>query len=183
CGRGVPSGGGTASAISPEPLLVAMVMDRLTDEVRQESPWTTMFAGDIVMCSREQVEEKLEERRFALESSKTENERDLSGSVRLQGEEIKKGEDLKNLGSTVQTSGECGKEVKKRVQAGWNWWGKVSGVMCDRGVSAKIKRKVDKTVARPAIIFGLETVPLRKRQEAELELAEMKALDHFIQQN
>ena len=31
-------GGGTASRISFEPLLVVMVMDRLTDEVRQESP-------------------------------------------------------------------------------------------------------------------------------------------------
>ena len=37
-------------------------MDRLTDEVRQEPPWTVMFAYDIVICSesREQVEEHLD---------------------------------------------------------------------------------------------------------------------------
>ncbi|KAM7393484.1 hypothetical protein PAMP_020350 [Pampus punctatissimus] len=29
----------------------AMVMDRLRDEVRQESPWTMIFADDIVICS------------------------------------------------------------------------------------------------------------------------------------
>ena len=102
--------------------------------------------------------------------SKTEymcvNERDPSGRVRLQGEEIKTVEDFKYLGSTVQSNGECGKEVKKRVQAGWNGWRKVSGVMCDRRVSAKMK----------AMLFGLETVSLRKRQEAELEVAEMKML-------
>ena len=42
--------------------MFAVVMDRLTDEVRQESRWTTMFADDIVICieSREQREEKLE---------------------------------------------------------------------------------------------------------------------------
>ena len=99
------------------------------------------------------MEEKLERWRFALERrgmkvsrSKTEymcvNERDPSGRVRLQGEEIKKVEDFKYLGSTVQSNGECGKEVKKRVQAGWSGWRKVSGVMCDRRVSAQMKGKV-----------------------------------------
>ena len=62
------------------------------------------------------------------------------------------------------------------MQAGWNVWRKVSGVMCDRRVSAKMKGKVYKTVVRPAMLFGLETVPLRKRQEAEMEVAEMKML-------
>ncbi|KAK3546851.1 hypothetical protein QTP86_003049 [Hemibagrus guttatus] len=47
----------------------AVVMDQLSEEARQESPWTMMFAEDIVICSesREQVEESLERWRFALE--------------------------------------------------------------------------------------------------------------------
>ncbi|KAK3517747.1 hypothetical protein QTP70_018084 [Hemibagrus guttatus] len=53
--------------------------------------------------------------------SKTEymcvNEREGSGTVRLQGEEVKKVQEFKYLGSTVQSNGECGKEVKKRLQA------------------------------------------------------------------
>ncbi|KAK3570504.1 hypothetical protein QTP86_020079 [Hemibagrus guttatus] len=107
------------SALSP--FLFAIVMDQLSEEVRQESPWTMMFADDIVICSesREQVEENLER-------------------WRLQGEEVKKVQEFKYLGSTVQSNGECGKEVKKRVQA--------------------------------------ETVSLRKRQESELEVAELKML-------
>ncbi|KAK3519256.1 hypothetical protein QTP70_023102 [Hemibagrus guttatus] len=51
------------------PFLFAIAMDQLSEEVRQESPWTMMFADDIVICSesREQVEENLERWRFALE--------------------------------------------------------------------------------------------------------------------
>ncbi|KAK3570020.1 hypothetical protein QTP86_009157 [Hemibagrus guttatus] len=175
------------SALSP--FLFAIVMDQLSEEVRQESPWTMMFADNIVICSesREQVEENLERWRFALERrgmkvshSKTEymcvNEREGSGTVRLQGEEVKKVQEFKYLGSTVQSNGECGKEVKKQVQAGWNGWRKVSGVLCDQKISARIKGKVYRTVVRPAMLYGLETVSLRKRQESELEVAELKML-------
>ncbi|KAK3548010.1 hypothetical protein QTP70_002315 [Hemibagrus guttatus] len=175
------------SALSP--FLFAIVMDQLSEEVRQEFPWTMMFADDIVICSesREQVEENLERWRFALERrgtkvsrSKTEymcvNERKGSGTVRLQGEEVTKVQEFKYLGSTVQSNGECGKEVKKRVQAGWNGWRKVSGVLCDRKISARIKGKVYRTVVRAAMLYGLETVSLRKRQESELEVAELKML-------
>ncbi|KAK3543710.1 hypothetical protein QTP70_027215, partial [Hemibagrus guttatus] len=118
--RGVQCGGGTASG---SPFLFAIVMDQLSEEVRQESPWTMMFADDIVICSesREQVEENLERWRFVLERrrmkvsrSKTEymcvDEREGSGTVRLQGEEVKKVQEFKYLGSTVQSNGECGKE-------------------------------------------------------------------------
>ncbi|KAK3533744.1 hypothetical protein QTP70_025050 [Hemibagrus guttatus] len=179
------------SALSP--FLFAIVMDQLSEEVRQESPWIMMFADDIVICSesREQVEESLERWRFALERrgmkvsrSKTEymcvNEREGSGTVRLQGEEVKKVQEFKYLGSTVQSNGECGKEVKKRVQAGWNGWRKVSGVLCDRKISARIKGKVYRTVVRPAMLYGLKTVSLRKRQESELEVAELKMLRFFL---
>ncbi|KAK3541252.1 hypothetical protein QTP86_017942, partial [Hemibagrus guttatus] len=182
------------SALSP--FLFAIVMDQLSEEVRQESPWTMMFADDIVICSesREQVEENLERWRFALERrgmklsrSKTEymcvNEREGSGTVRLQGEEVKKVQEFKYLGSTVQSNGECGKEVKKRVQAGWNGWRKVSGVLCDQKISARIKGKVYRTVVRPAMLYGLETVSLRKRQESELEVAELKMLSFLWSKN
>lgn len=30
--------------------LVSVVMDRLMDEMRQKSPWTTVLADDMVMC-------------------------------------------------------------------------------------------------------------------------------------
>ena len=72
------------------PFLFAMVIDRLTDEVKQESPLAMMFADDIVTCSesREQMEENLERWRYAPERrgmnvshSKADYEGDPSGVV------------------------------------------------------------------------------------------------------
>ena len=96
-----------------------MVMDRMTDEIREEAPWTMMFADDIVICSesKEQVEARetgeleicVGEKRD--ESQKTgymcvnERQDNGSGSVKMQGEEVAKVEDFKFLGSTVQSNG------------------------------------------------------------------------------
>ena len=63
--------------------------------------------------------------------------------------------------------------VVRRVQAGWNNW---RSVRSDRRLSACMKGKVYKTVVRPAMLYGLETVPLTKKQEAELAVAELKML-------
>ena len=47
--------------------LFAAIMDRLTNEVRTEPPWTMLFADDIVICkeTREEVEWRLESWRCA----------------------------------------------------------------------------------------------------------------------
>ncbi|KAI5095993.1 sushi, von Willebrand factor type A, EGF and pentraxin domain-containing protein 1 isoform X4 [Silurus meridionalis] len=107
------------------PFLFAVVMDTLTDEVRQGSSWTIMVADNIVICgeSREQVEKSLKRWRYMLERrgmkvsrSNTEymcvNEREGSGVVRLQGEEVVKVDEFRNLGSTVQRGGAGGSRVE-----------------------------------------------------------------------
>ena len=43
-------------------------------------------------------------------------------------------------------------------------------------VSARMKGKVFTTVVRPEVLHGLETVALRKRQEVEFEVVEIKLL-------
>ena len=44
-------------------------MDRLTDEIRRETPWTILFAHDIVICkeTREKVERRLKCWGYSLE--------------------------------------------------------------------------------------------------------------------
>ena len=47
------------SALSP--LLFAMIMDKLTDELRRETLWKMLFADDIVICKEtsEEVEQRI----------------------------------------------------------------------------------------------------------------------------
>lgn len=51
----------------------------------------------------------------------------------------------------------------KKIQFVWNGWRKVVGVISDKRVSARTKEKVNKTVVRPAMLYGMETVPLAKK--------------------
>ena len=49
----------------------------------------------------------------------------------------------------------------------------MSGAICDRQVRARVKGKVYRVAVRPAMLYGLETVALTKRQETEMEMAEL----------
>ena len=144
---------------------------------------------DIVIFSenKEQVERSLGRWRYAIERREMKvsrskikymcvNERGDGETVLLQGVEVPEVKGFRYLGSTVQCNGVCGSEVKRRVQAGWNNWSRVSGVICNRRLPACVKGKVYKTVVRPAMLYGLETVPLTKKQEAEVAVAELKML-------
>ena len=84
--------------------------------------------------------------------------------------------EFKYLGLTVQESGSCEREVKKRVQAGWNEWRKVSGVICDRRLPARVKGKMYSSVVRPEMVYGLETEAVTKKQVEEMKVAEIKML-------
>ena len=100
--------------------LFAVIMDRLTDEVRREPPWMMLFADDIVICkeTREEVERRLESRRYALERrrmkvsrSKTEylciNGRNEKETVKMEDTKVPRVKEFMYLGSTVQESGSC----------------------------------------------------------------------------
>ena len=175
------------SALSP--LLFAIVIDALTEEIRREAPWNMMYADDVVLLNetKEEAERELERWRDALEKrglrvsrSKTEYlciGPEVNGPAISMGEdEIPEVKEFKYLGSTVQQDGGCNIEVRKRTQAGWNSWRKVTGVMCDKRMPARLKGKVYNAVIRPAMAYGLETLPLTKRQVMDLEVAEMKML-------
>ena len=135
--------------------LFTVIMDRLMDEVRREPPWTMLLADDIVICeeTREEMEQRLESWRYALKRRGMKVSRSkvkylyINGgndneTVKMEDTKVQRVKEFKYLGSMVQESGGCEREVKKRVQAGWNGWRKVSVVIYDRRLPARVKEKV-----------------------------------------
>ena len=79
-------------------------------------------------------------------------DRNNEETVKMEDKKMPRLKEFKYLGSTVQESGSCEREIKKRLQARWNGWRKVSGVICDRTLPARIKGKVYSSVVRPAMV-------------------------------
>lgn len=184
-----PVGVGLHQGSSLSPYIFDLIMDVLGQNIIAPAPWDMLFADDIVLMdtTREGVERKLEAWRKEIEDrgprisrKKTEymvfNGEDEVGEILLLGERVKKVNNFKYLGSHLSADGNLDVEINHRIKSGWNNWKKVSGVLCDKKISARVKGKVHKTVVRPAMIYGAEAWPIKKSQERKLDVAEMKML-------
>ena len=159
-------------------------MDKLTEDIRKDTSWDMRFADDIVLSrqNHKELEDDLEIWRNVLERrglkvswSKTKYLKvggvDDAKALKLQGENVKRANNFKYLGLTLGSDGRC--EEVRRIRAGWMSW-KVSGVLCDRKLSARVKGKMYKSVIRPAMFYGMETVAVMERQVGKMEVAELK---------
>ena len=70
------------------------------------------------------------------------------GTVYIQGETVKKVDHFKYLGIVVSADRSCKEEVRRRIQAEWQSWRRVSGVLWDRKLSARLKGKIYKCAVR-----------------------------------
>lgn len=89
----------------------------------------------------------------------------------MQGAAIAKVEEFKCLVSTVQINGS-----QVRWRKDWSrveWIETNVRVICDRRMVASVKERVHKTVARPAMMYGLNTVALTNRQEADAKMSRL----------
>ena len=95
----------------------------------------------------------------------------------MENTKVPRVKEFKYLESTVQESGSCKRKIKRSVQVGWNGWRKVSGVICDMRLPARVKGKVYSSVVRPAMVYKPETVAVTKKQVEDIEVAEMKMVE------
>ena len=188
---GVEVGLHQGSALSP--YLFLLLMDVLTQDVRKDVPGSMMFAdhivlfGDVETDMTEYLEtwrKALEERGMRISRPRTQfmdfNLGQDNGQerepVKIVGEELQRVHHFKYLGSSVEETGGMATEITQRVSAAWRNWKRCSGMLCDRRMPVKLKGKVDKTVARPALLYGAETWATARGQEARLEVNEMRML-------
>ena len=97
-------------------------------------------------------------------------------TVKMEDKKVPRVKKFKYLGSMMRESSSCEREVKRRVQAGWDGWRKVLRVICDKRLPARVKGKVYSIMVRPAMVYGLETVVVTKKLVEEMKAAEVKML-------
>ena len=174
------------SALSP--YLFNLIMDVISAEVRDKAPLSMLFADDIILSSsqHENVEKKLEEWRKVMEDRglkisrrKTEHlqyNKEGDGCIKLHDQELNRVKKFRYLGLTLAEDGELDAEVDLRIQASWKNWRKLSGVLCNRRLSSRLKGMIFKTVVRPTMTYGTETWIIKKSHKRRMDVAEMKML-------
>ena len=84
------------------------------EKVRKEPPWTKVFAIDIIITNE----------RISIIAMEM---RPVRRSLNVQENGAPEVEDFKLLGSTFQEMLTADREVKNRIQTGWNRWKTING--------------------------------------------------------
>ncbi|PVH64028.1 hypothetical protein PAHAL_2G167800 [Panicum hallii] len=142
-----------------------------------------LFADDVVLVDESRVgvnmtlelwRHTLESRGFRLSRTKTEYmmcdfspTRHEDGDVSLEGQVVAKKDTFRYLGSMLQKDG----DIDEDRQA--------SGVLCEKKVPQRLKGKFYRTAIRPAMLYGAECWPTKRRHVQQLSVAEMRMLRWF----
>ena len=162
-------------------------MDVLAEEARTKPPWAMLFTDDLVLVGEtvEEVKEELGRWRAVIDNKGLRISRSKTeylvpsyqrGVVKLEGEPLPSPNSFKYLGSVIDGSAGCGKDVDGRIKVTWSKGRDLSGVIHDKKVPIKLKSKLYKTVVRPAMVYGSECWSLRKQEEQRLHTTEMNML-------
>src|SRR3954447_15712393 len=96
--------------------------------------------------------------------------------VSLEGQVVPQKDTFRYLGSMLQKDGDIDEDVSHRIKAGWMKWRQASGVLCDKRVPQKLKGEFYRTAIRPAMLYGAECWPTKRRHIQQLGVAEMRML-------
>ncbi|KAI5642416.1 reverse transcriptase (RNA-dependent DNA polymerase) domain-containing protein [Phthorimaea operculella] len=121
-------------------------MDALTEKAQALVPWTFIYADDVAICttSQSELEHALNEWKRQLQAgglmlsvAKTQymvcnNPGASEDPLVIDGQQIKKCDEYKYLGTMLHTTGDLEANIQHRIAAAWLKWREVTGVTCDR---------------------------------------------------
>ena len=102
----------------------------------------------------------------------TQEEEDIS----LESQVVPRKDTFRYLGSVLQRDGDINEDVSHIIKVEWMKWRKAYSVLCDKRIPQKLKDKFYRTAIRPAILYGAECWPTKRRHVQHISVTEMRML-------
>ena len=97
----------------------------------------------------------------------------------LDGQVVVQKDTFRYLGSVLQKDDDIDEDVRHRISAGWLKCRQAYGILCDKRVPQKLKGKFYRITIRPAMLYGAECWPIKRRHVQQLSVAEIRMLRWF----
>ena len=183
------------SALSP--FLFILLVDTISQDVRNELPWELLYAADfaVIDVTSTDTQNRLEswqnvltDNDLKINVAKTEHRPSMSTRenplpMKRNGEELKNVDHFKYLGSVIDKDGTIDRDVDIRVKAAWGSWRKLTGVLYDRKIPLRLKANVDplyEAIIRPALTYGSECWVMKVTNKRNISTTEMRMLRMFL---
>ena len=98
------------------------------------------------------------------------------GRLTMDGDDIEIVDKFSYLGDVLSTERGVHEAIIARIRSAWKKFKEVSGVLCKKGISLRIKRALYKCYVRSILTYGAECWPLRVEDERKLKTTEMRML-------
>jgi hypothetical protein len=89
---------------------------------------------------------------------------------------VPKKDTFRYLGSMLQKNGDIDEDVSHKIKADWLKWRQASDVLRDPRVPLKLKGKFYRITIRPAMLYGAECWPTKRRHVQQLSVVKMRML-------
>ena len=163
--------------------LFIMLVDTISQDVRNELQWEQLYADDLAIIDvtstdtqnrLESWQKVLTDNGLKINVAKTVHlsTRENPLPIELNGEELKNVDHFKYLGSVIDKDGTIDRDVDLRVQAAWSSWRKLTGVLYDRKIPLRLKAKIYET--RPALTYGSECWAMKVTNKRKIATTEMR---------
>ena len=97
------------------------------------------------------------------------------GSVKIQSAKLPQVIEFKYLGNTVHSDGDMSTEINKRHSGDGTTVRRCqASYVCDKRVPPHVKGSNNKMIIHPAMLYGMETVPVTRSNVKKLDVTEME---------